>query len=407
MLENRILTVSQINSYIKLLLDGDKNLKNILVSGEISDFRLNYLSGHIYFSLKDEGNTVKAVMFNSGLKRLRFNPEDGMKVIVRGTVSAYEVSGQYQIYVGDMQPIGEGFSHLQVEKIKKKLEKEGLFDKERKRAIPKYPKVIGVITSLSGAVLHDIKCVIKRRYPICRLEISPVSVQGEKSEQEIIDAINEFNSQKYKPDVVILARGGGAAEDLSVFNKESLARAVANLSIPVISAIGHETDWTICDCVADMRAPTPSAAAELAAPDKKEIFSILSIFEGKINLLFNETLNEKKNELEYLSGKIKANSPQEKIHFYRERINITQIKLKYELKKIFNVITINLKKLESQLESVNPLNSFFKGYVFLCNEEKRPFKISDAREGQILKLQCIDGYIDVAVKKIGSVKSGE
>ncbi len=407
MFNSKILTVSQVNSYIKLMFEGDKNLKSIFISGEISNFRPNYSSGHLYFSLNEEKNTIRAVMFNTNLKRLRFQPENGMKVIVRGSLSVYEVSGQYQVYVEDMQPFGVGTDKIEIEKTKEKLRKEGAFDDEKKKKLPRFPKVIGIITSPSGAVIHDIKCTIRRRYPICNLKIFPVSVQGAKSEGDIIEAINWFNLKENCPDVIIIARGGGASEDLNVFNKEDLARTVANSNTPIISAIGHEIDWTLCDLAADMRASTPSAAAELAIPDKKDVLNFLNMFEKRLHLAFKTILNEKNREIEYLCKKIKRDSPQEKIDWENKKINVFEERLRYAFKKFFNDTEIKLQKLESRLELANPLNAFLKGYVFLDSALEKPFSISNAKEGQIFRLRCIDGYMDVEVKKIGSESFGE
>ncbi len=407
MLSSRILTVSQVNSYIKLMFEGDKNLKNIFVSGEISNFRPNHASGHLYFSLNEEKNTIRAVMFSTNLKRLRFRPEDGMKVIVRGTLSIYEISGQYQVYVEDMQPFGTGSDKLEIDRIREKLRKAGLFDEEKKKQLPRFPDVIGIITSPSGAVIHDIKCIIKRRYPFCVLKIYPVSVQGEKAEGDIIEAVNWFNLKENQPDVIIIARGGGASEDLSVFNKEALARAVANSNIPIISAVGHETDWTICDLAADMRAPTPSTAAELAIPDRQEILNLLNMFEKRIQFAFKRELSEKKREIEYLFKKLEAVSPRGKLAFECEKINSVSEKLKYAFKKSLNEAQVKLQKLESRLEAGSPVNTFLKGYVYLCGTGGKPFSVSEASKGQVLKLRCIDGYIDVEIKKIGSEAFGK
>ena len=414
MLSNRILTVSQVNSYIKLLFEGDKNLKNIFISGEISNFRVNFSSGHLYFSLNEEGNTIKAVMFSNNLKRLRFSPLDGMNVIVRGSISTYETAGQYQIYVEDMQPSGVGEEKLKIDEIKRKLEKEGIFARERKK-IPKYPTKVGVITSLSGAVLYDIKSVINRRYPLCSVKLQPVSVQGEKAEQNIVGAIENFNSQKSKVSVIILARGGGAAEDLSVFNKEGLARAVANSNIPIISAIGHETDWTICDCAADIRASTPSVAAELAVPDRNEIEKQLFIFKKQIKSDFYDKINIQKAKLEYLYRKFEAESPKNKISLKKEKIDNLKKELKYNFKEKINKISEKINYLESKIEAMNPLKIFLKGYVFVESEKsssprgkrEKFFSFENLKKGQVINLVGLDGSAEVIVKEARRKDFGE
>ena len=252
-----VLSVSQLNRYIKMNFDADENLANIFISGEISNFTNHYRTGHLYFTLKDDSAAVRAVMFNSSAKRLKFMPEDGMKVIARGRVSVYEASGQYQLYVDDMQPDGVGALNLAYEQLKEKLQKEGLFSELHKKP---YPEKVGVITSPTGAAVRDIINVLGRRFPYAEIVFCPVLVQGDGAHLQLTDAVNLFNSER-AADVIIIGRGGGSIEDLWEFNDEGLARAVYNSEIPVISAVGHETDFTICDFAADMRAPTPSAAA--------------------------------------------------------------------------------------------------------------------------------------------------
>ena len=264
-----VLSVSQITGYLKSLLEGDPNLNPVFISGEISNFTDHYRSGHLYFSLKDEKAVLKAVMFSSSARRLRFRPSDGMKVLCRGRISLYEASGQYQLYVDDMQPDGLGTLNLAYEQLKTRLEKEGLFDAARKRPIPRYPRRVGVITSPTGAAVRDICQILGRRWPMAEIVFCPVLVQGEEAAPQLVEALARMNRVD-GVDTIIIGRGGGSLEDLWAFNEESVARAVAASKIPVISAVGHETDFTICDFVADLRAPTPSAAAELAVPDQME-----------------------------------------------------------------------------------------------------------------------------------------
>ncbi len=264
-----VLTVSQINFFIKSLLEGDGRLNNVLVAGEISNFTDHYRSGHLYFSLKDEKSMLKAIMFAGSAKGLKFQPADGMRVIARGRVSVYEPSGQYQLYVEELQPDGVGALSIAFEQLKNRLELEGLFDPAHKRPLPRYPKRIGVITSPTGAAVRDILQITARRWPVAEIIFSPVLVQGEGAPAQLVDALEEMN-RKNACDVILLGRGGGSLEDLWAFNSEALARAVYASEIPVVSAVGHETDFTICDFAADLRAPTPSAAAELATPDARE-----------------------------------------------------------------------------------------------------------------------------------------
>ena len=292
-----VLSVSQLNRYIKMNFDADENLANIFISGEISNFTNHYRTGHLYFTLKDDSAAVRAVMFNSSAKRLKFMPEDGMKVIARGRVSVYEASGQYQLYVDDMQPDGVGALNLAYEQLKEKLQKEGLFSELHKKPLPPYPEKVGVITSPTGAAVRDIINVLGRRFPYAEIVFCPVLVQGDGAHLQLTDAVNLFNSER-AADVIIIGRGGGSIEDLWEFNDEGLARAVYNSEIPVISAVGHETDFTICDFVADMRAPTPSAAAELAVPDANELQYALSALKNRMFLNVSSGIADRRSRLE-------------------------------------------------------------------------------------------------------------
>ena len=269
-----VLTVTQLNTYVKSLLDGDRNLSGVYVRAEISNFTNHYRTGHYYLTLKDGGAAIRAVMFRAENARLRFLPQDGMSVLVRGRVSLFPRDGQYQFYIDDMQPDGVGALHIAFEQLKQKLGAEGLFDEARKKAIPVCPMRVGVVTSETGAAIRDILNILSRRFPLAEVVFCPVQVQGDAAAPQICEAIRRMNAAK-AADVLIVGRGGGSIEDLWAFNEESVARAVASSAIPVISAVGHETDFTICDFAADLRAPTPSAAAELAVPDSMEERGVL------------------------------------------------------------------------------------------------------------------------------------
>ena len=270
LLDKRIFSVSEITGHIKNLLRGDKELEDFYLRGEMSSPK-QYPSGHTYFTLKDEKSQIDCVMFRRNCENLKFNLEHGMKVIIRGSIDVYEPRGNYNVIVEEIQPDGIGALNLAFIQLKDKLEKQGLFLEKYKKQLPKFPKTIGLITSLSGAVMHDVLNVLKRRYPLVKVLIVPTPVQGKEATNSIVNAIELINHEEYGVDVIILARGGGSLEDLWCFNEESVARAIFQSRAPIISAIGHETDFTIADFVADYRAPTPSAAAEKAVPDINEL----------------------------------------------------------------------------------------------------------------------------------------
>ena len=280
-MEQEILTVSvsQLNHYVKRVLEHNGYLKDICIQGEISNFK-HHPSGHLYLSLKDEASVLRAVMFRTAASALRFLPENGMKVIARGRITVYEPGGVYQLYIESMEPDGEGALYQAFLRLKEKLDKEGLFDSALKKPIPSYPSVISVVTAASGAAVRDIINVLGRRYPLASVKIFPVSVQGEGAAQEIADAIH-FLNEKTIGDVMIVGRGGGSIEDLWAFNEEIVARAIFQSKIPIISAVGHETDFTIADFVADLRAPTPSAAAELATPSSEDVINLIENFRNR------------------------------------------------------------------------------------------------------------------------------
>lgn len=294
-----VITISALNGYVKSLLDNDLNLYGIAIKGEIANFVHHYKSGHYYFSLRDDRATVKAVMFRQDAQRIAFTPQDGMRVIVRCRVSLYEANGTFQLYVLDMFPDGLGAAQLAFEQLKAKLEQEGLFRQEYKRPIPVRPKCIGVVTSSTGAALQDIKNVLQRRWPLVKLLLAPVNVQGTLAASEIAKAIATLDTLKCT-DVIIVARGGGSREDLWVFNDEKIARAAFACTTPLISAIGHEIDFSILDFVADLRAPTPSAAAELATPDKEQELQKIQQFSMDIFETMQKRLELCYNNLEQL-----------------------------------------------------------------------------------------------------------
>lgn len=393
-----VLTVSQLNFYIKSILEDDKNLKNVFLKGEISNLKCHFSSGHIYFSVKDEKSLVKCVMFAGYAKYLKFAPEDGMKVILRGRVSLYESSGQYQLYVEDMYPDGVGELHFAFEQLKRKLFEEGLFDEARKKSIPNFPKSIGVITSKSGAVIQDIKNVISRRCPMCEIVLCPVSVQGDDAVPQIINAIKLFN-YRCAADVLIIARGGGSLEDLWAFNNEDLAREVSKSDIPVISAVGHETDFTICDFVADLRAPTPSAAAELAVPNIEDIRNYLDVLSSSVNNLIQNKIADYNVKLDDFCYKMKLFSPLQKIAESKFQVQTLNSRL---LNSVFNKLEKNnaeVNVLTSKLETLSPLSVLNRGYSIAYKDKKILKSVKSVNTDDLINIQLSDGEIECKVIK--------
>lgn len=312
-----VLTVTQINKYIGFKIKGDKNIQGIMVKGEISNFVRHY-SGHCYFTLKDKESSIKAVMFSSAASKLKFNPEDGMSVIVSGSVSVYERDGIYQIYVTDIQPEGVGAVSVALEQLKKKLAKEGIFDMSHKRQLPLMPKKIGAVTSLSGAAVRDIINVLSRRYPIGKLYAVNTIVQGEEAPDSICKGI--LRAEAAGCDLIIVGRGGGSLEDLSAFNTEKVAYAIYNCKVPVISAVGHETDFTIADMAADLRAPTPSAAAELAVPSAENLKERINILERRLRNAALGIIDRAGDQYTALNSRLSAYSPENRLKLNSERL---------------------------------------------------------------------------------------
>jgi exodeoxyribonuclease VII large subunit len=369
-----VLTVTQLNTYVKSILEGDRNLQVVYVQGEISNFTDHYRSGHLYFSLKDSGGVIKAVMFAGNARRLRFKPEDGMKVLACGRVSLYEVTGQYQFYVNELQPVGAGALAIAFEQLKNRLEKEGLFEEERKKALPRCPERIGVVTSPTGAAVRDILNILSRRWPLSEVILCPVLVQGEEAAPQIAEAIARFNREK-GADVLIVGRGGGSIEDLWAFNEECVARAVAESKIPIISAVGHETDFTICDFVADLRAPTPSAAAELAVPDRGEVLR---------NLLHTD--------------EVLRNSLQNRMNLERQKLDRVTMALGESLNQPLEKNRQKLSKLMAQLDALSPLKVLGRGYAVVKKEDGAILEnASEAVPDEILHLRLKNGALKCRV----------
>ena len=392
-----VLSVTQINTYVKSLIDYDDKLKNIYISGEISNFTNHYRSGHFYFTLKDENCSIKAVMFRSAASRVRFEIENGMRVIIRGSVSVYERDGVYQLYVDDIAPDGEGALNLAFEQLKKKLSQVGMFDESHKKPIPKYPEHIGVITSEAGAALHDIISVLTRRYPLAQIVFEPVQVQGDAAAGQISQAIKKLDDEK-SCDVIIIGRGGGSIEDLWAFNEEIVANAVYYCNTPIISAVGHETDYTISDFVADLRAPTPSAAAELAVPDYREVLYSLDKTLDVLNDSINKIIADKLMRLMALDKTINALSPIKTLQLYSKQSQLFSHRLSHAVNMIFEKYNNEISRQALKLESYSPLNILSKGYSIACDEDGNTLEsVRQVKPQDRIKLRVSDGLIECTV----------
>lgn len=391
-----ILTVSQINFYIKSIVDNDPRLKSVFVCGELSNFTRHYKSGHLYFSLKDDKAVIKSVMFSFAASRLRFAPSDGMKVIVRGKISVYEPSGQYQLYVEDMQPDGAGALALAYEQLKARLEKEGLFSAGHKKTLPQFPKRVGVITSPTGAARRDIENIISRRYPCAEIILYPVTVQGDTAPAQLAKAVEYMDG---KSDVIIIGRGGGSAEDLWAFNDETLARKIFDCKTPVISAVGHETDFTICDFVSDMRAPTPSAAAELAVPDREELLNAL--MQRRFTAL--QLLKARINGGEERLGAVRRSvlfSPEKYIAEQSLTADSCTRRFKSAVDKYICDKENKLKYSAAALMHLSPLNILSRGYALPTKSGKTLKSVEEISKGDKIKLILYDGSVDCTAEEI-------
>ena len=394
-----VITVSQLNFYIKSLLDESPALREIYITGEISNLTDHYRSGHIYLSLKDDKALVRAVMFAGNARHLRFKPEEGMKVIARGRVSVYEATGQYQLYIEDMQPDGIGALNLAYEQLKKKLSAEGLFSEDIKSLYPHIQKRIGVITSPTGAAVQDILNILGRRYPIAEVVFCPVLVQGENASAQLIDAIERFNKAN-AADVIIIGRGGGSIEDLWAFNDEKLARAIAKSDIPVISAVGHETDFTICDFVADLRAPTPSAAAELATPNMTELLSYFKSVKDSLPAIMQRRIDFEKQELDNLASSKVLLSPKGFINIRKNELDMLSADMIKAFKAILSENQREFVALSAKLDALSPLSVLSRGYSIVQNKNKVIKSAKELNIGQNIMVKLSDGKAECEVNAI-------
>lgn len=389
------ISVTDLNKYIKDKIADDEYLNNVLIKGEISNFKHHY-TGHMYFTLKDENSLIKCIMFKSYAQKLMFEPKDGTKVFVFGTVSVFERDGIYQIYVKAMEEDGVGDLYTKYQKLKKKLEEKGLFDIENKKKIPLMPKVIGVLTSQTGSVIRDIINVSTRRNPNVYIRLLPVPVQGEGAAEKIAKGI-EYMNENNLADVLILARGGGSLEDLWPFNEEIVAYSIYNSKIPIISAVGHETDFSISDFVADLRAPTPSAAAELAVPDIYELKQKINTYQNRLKISLTKKVEIMKLRYEKCMSSFVFKEP-------TRRINENYIKLDSYIKQLENLINTKSEKeknryveLVAKLDTLSPLKTLMRGYSITEKEGKIVKSIVELKKDDNIDIRLTDGKIQAKI----------
>jgi exodeoxyribonuclease VII large subunit len=394
------LTVSELNRYIKDLVARDVILSGLWVKGEISNFKSHY-SGHFYFTLKDEKSVLKCVMFRSNASSVVFVPEDGMKVIIRGYISVFERDGQYQLYAEEMQPDGIGALYIAYEKLKNKLQAEGLFDADKKKKLPYIPRSIGVVTSSTGAVIRDIINVLSRRFYNVNLKLYPVQVQGEQAAGQIAAAIRRFNELD-NVDVIIVGRGGGSLEDLWPFNEEIVARSIYDSHIPVISAVGHETDFTICDFVADVRAPTPSAAAELAMPERSVVENRLDGLKMRLRNAINKKTSMERLTLKRLEGSVAFKQPYNRIYQNRMLLDVQRRYMEKALEALKSEYRNRLSLLAARLDTLSPLSSLARGYCIVRSEKDDTLikSVYSVSPGDRIEVSLTDGKLDCTVDGI-------
>lgn len=399
-MEGLKMTVSELNSNMKKLLDSRPGLKDIWIQGEISNFKLNMASGHIYLTLKDEKSVLKACMFKGNASSLDFKPEDGMKVTAHGRVTVYEPGGSYQLYIDKMMPDGLGELYEAYNRLCEKLRNEGLFDESHKKPIPKYPKRVGVITSDTGAAVRDIINVIKRRFCYADIILYPSKVQGEGAAENVCRGISFFNREK-NVDVIIAGRGGGSIEDLWAFNEEITARAVYESEIPVISAVGHEIDFTVTDFAADLRAPTPSAAAELAVPSKEELLRQLKNTDIRLKNALTSKLSETGGQLSYLKKLLSPQRFQDKLDSLSVMLDSVSLRAFRAEEKMLEDKTKYLAVLSAKLDSLSPLSVLGRGYSVVTDEKEKVISsIKELKENMKINLKFSDGLAHARVEEI-------
>ena len=392
-MERSVLSVKQLNMYVKSLIEGDARLAFVSIKGEISNFKNHFSSGHFYFTLKDNDAAIRCVMFRSYASAVKFRPEDGMEVILTGRVSIYERDGQYQFYAEEMHNAGQGDISVQFEQIKKKLAEEGLFDEENKRLIPKFPENIAVVTSNTGAAVQDIMNILSRRYPLARVIMCPVAVQGELAVPDMVNTLERIYALN-NVDLIIIGRGGGSIEDLWAFNSEALARKIYESPIPVISAVGHETDFTICDFVADLRAPTPSAAAELAVPNSAELKNKIEKLQSNMCSLLRAKYNYCATRFDAVTASPMLKKPLDALIIDRyEHLDKLSEKIFTLTEKKINEREKQFSLLSSVLETLSPLKVINRGYAVAEANGEIVKSIYQVKIGDSLNLRLNDGRL--------------
>lgn len=397
-MENTVLSVTELNNRIKLLLDSDVVLNGLAIKGELSNYKV-YPSGHHYFTLKDQESQLRCVMFKTSAAKLRFKPENGMGVTAIGRVSVYPRDGAYQLYSTDILPEGMGDLHLAFEQLKEKLSKEGLFDSEHKKPIPRYPERIAVITSSAGAAVQDIIRVLGKRWPMSEVIVLPVRVQGEEAPAEIVGALRYANKHKVA-NLIITGRGGGSIEDLWAFNDERVARAIFESEIPVISAVGHEPDVTIADYVADLRAATPSNAAELAVPDGEELGDILASIEIRLSQGMNKQLSDRKRRIDDLASRRVMKYPGAYIDQKRQELDSLYEQLGFRFENKLSKLKHEYVRLASALDALSPLKVLARGYSIATDSEGNAItSINSVEVGDRLKLSLSEGELKCTINE--------
>ena len=426
-MNDKYLTVTALTKYIKYKLESDNNLKKVYLKGEISNFKA-HSTGHFYFSIKDENSIIRAIMFNSNAKKLNFIPTEGMKILVTGTISVYPATGSYQIYVDDLIEDGIGNLYVAFEKLKEKLSKEGLFDPKYKKKIPKIPSKIGIVTAKTGAAVKDIISTIRRRFPLCETYLFPCLVQGENASEDIRNKV--IQADQYQLDVLIVGRGGGSFEDLNCFNDEALARTIFACKTPIISAVGHEIDFTIADFVADMRAPTPTGAAEMAVPNKMDLLTHVNQLKIRLDESIIKKLKYQKLVLDSFTNSFVIKNPLllyqnkqqqldldiEKINklildnIERKKIKLDQFKNNYILNNPVILYQNYMKELNNfleKLELLNPISVLKKGYSLTYYNGAILSSIKTVKKDDSLNIRLYDGTLDVVVKNVGGLDGKE